>query len=133
MAMARISAFKRGHSYWRLVLRYSQSSNSCANGLAKRILRRYLRVTKFTCLDRRESMDRLNELIWRLKQRHPVTHHLEDMLYALRCDGNEIWIDGKMVVIDPKKMPLLKRMDKLVKKIDLDQRSARDQFKAIMK
>lgn len=116
--MARIDAFRRGHSYWRLVLKYSRSSNVCGNGLAREILRRYLRMTKFTCLDRRESVERIERLIGRLDRRHHTSYHFGEIIWQLRCDPDFVWIDGQMIGVESKKVPLLKRMAKVVSKID---------------
>lgn len=116
--MSRICCWHRGFSYWRLVNRYSRSSNVCANGLAAAILRRYLRTTKFTCIDRRESIERINDLISRLGQRHNCTYHIHDLVLLHRCERDEVWIGGEMTLVDGRRMRSLKRLYGLVEKTE---------------
>lgn len=129
--------------YWKVVVKYSltrrynQYAGTCAaTGWCMKILERYLRMSRFTCLTRKEYRIELLDICKRLARKHHTCDETRLQTYAIQqipCWDSEmphtsstVWVSGRRIEIGPSQRSILKKLNSVrTKAVDLERRMGR--------
>lgn len=103
-----------------MVMRYSASSFTCANGLADQILERFIRFKKVTAFSQEEFDEIVQPAIEKLRTKFRTSRHFPYRWGGwLACWRYSIIIKGRVVMVDEHQRTYLNRLMGIIRKTNV--------------